>query len=190
MRRKDTKTHQKRRIALDADTVAIVREHLEQQDADAKRAGVRMGDERYLFSNDPDCARPWLPDSVSQRYDRLVTRLGIDTSLHSLRHYNATELLAAGVDLRTVAGRLGHAGGGATTLRVYAAWVTEADRERRQRSPLACRGVQRASPNPDGQRAETCMTSSAPSATGEPGRPLGHRAAAVRLAVPDPCRSR
>jgi hypothetical protein len=38
-----------------------------------------------------------------------------------------TELIAAGVDVRTVAGRLGHGGGGATTLRVYAAWVAEAD---------------------------------------------------------------
>ncbi len=36
--------------------------------------------------------------------------------------------LSAGVDLRTVAGRLGHGGGGATTLRVYAAWVSESDR--------------------------------------------------------------
>src|ERR671917_2304182 len=54
--------------------------------------------------------------------------LGIDSHLHSLRHYSATELVAAGVDLRTVAGRLGHGGGGATTLRVYAAWVDEADR--------------------------------------------------------------
>jgi len=56
-----------------------------------------------------------------------VKRLGIDTTLHKLRHYNATELIAAGVDLRTIAGRLGHGGGGTTTLRVYAAWVAEAD---------------------------------------------------------------
>ena len=47
--------------------------------------------------------------------------------LHQLRHYSATELIAAGVDVRTVAGRLGHGGGGATTLRVYSAWVSEAD---------------------------------------------------------------
>jgi hypothetical protein len=33
------------------------------------------------------------------------------------------------VDLRTVAGRLGHGGGGATTLRVYAAWVAASDRK-------------------------------------------------------------
>jgi len=39
----------------------------------------------------------------------------------------ATELIAAGVDIRTVAGRLGHGGGGTTTLRVYAAWVSESD---------------------------------------------------------------
>jgi hypothetical protein len=31
------------------------------------------------------------------------------------------------VDIRTVAGRLGHGGGGTTTLRVYAAWVSELD---------------------------------------------------------------
>jgi integrase len=53
----------------------------------------------------------------------MAADLGIDTHLHALRHYSATELLAGGVDLRTVAGRLGHGGGGATTLKVYAAWV-------------------------------------------------------------------
>jgi integrase len=35
---------------------------------------------------------------------------------------------SAGVDLRTAAGRLGHAGSGTTTLRVYAAWVSASDR--------------------------------------------------------------
>ena len=48
-------------------------------------------------------------------------------NIHELRHYTATELISAGVDVRTVAGRLGHGGGGTTTLRTYAAWVAEAD---------------------------------------------------------------
>lgn len=39
------------------------------------------------------------PDTLTQRYGRLARRLG--------RHYSATELIAAGVDIRTVAGRLG-----------------------------------------------------------------------------------
>lgn len=47
--------------------------------------------------------------------------------LTALRHYSSTELLTAGVDLRTVAGRLGH-GDGTTTLRHYAAWVGAADK--------------------------------------------------------------
>ena len=54
-------------------------------------------------------------------------RLGWDMHLHQLRHYSATELIAAGVDVRTVASRLGHGGGGATTLKVYSAWRSEAD---------------------------------------------------------------
>jgi site-specific recombinase XerD len=59
----------------------------------------------------------------------MATSLGINTHIHALRHYSATELLTAGIDLRTVAGRLGHGGGGATTLRVYAAWVASSDRK-------------------------------------------------------------
>jgi integrase len=69
-----------------------------------------------------------LPGTVTKKYARQARALGIRSHLHELRHYSATELLAAGVDLRTVAGRMGHGGGGATTLRVYAAWVPESDR--------------------------------------------------------------
>jgi DNA-binding transcriptional regulator YhcF (GntR family) len=57
----------------------------------------------------------------------MAKTLGIKTTLHKLRHYSATELIAAGVDIRTVAGRLGHGGGGTTTLKVYTAWVSEQD---------------------------------------------------------------
>ena len=59
----------------------------------------------------------WIkPDTVSQRYERMCARIGWDMHIHQLRHYSATELIAAGVDVRTVAGRLGHGGGGTTTL--------------------------------------------------------------------------
>jgi integrase len=44
------------------------------------------------------------------------------------RHYTASQLLAGGFDLRNTAARLGHSGGGATTLRHYAALVPEVDR--------------------------------------------------------------
>jgi site-specific recombinase XerD len=51
------------------------------------------------------------------------------TQLQDLRHYAATQLIAGGVDLRTVSGRIGHAGGGATTLRVYTHFLAAADRQ-------------------------------------------------------------
>ena len=105
-----------------------------------RELGVSPRDDAFLFSYRPLHERACDPSGVSHRYGRMCAEIGIDSHLHALRHYSATELLTAGVDLRTVAGRLGHGGGGATTLRVYAAWVGEADRRvarRRLRRPAA-----------------------------------------------------
>ena len=51
-----------------------------------------------------------------------------DVRLHDLRHLHATQLLAAGVPVRTVSGRLGHANA-ATTLNVYAHFLEASDRD-------------------------------------------------------------
>jgi integrase len=122
---KDTKTHQQRRITLDAQTMTLLRDF---RAYCADRAAIGdMPDDSRIFSNTID-GSTWLkPDSVTQRYSRMCARLGWDMHLHQLRHYSATELITSGVDVRTVAGRLGHGGGGATTLKVYTAWVSEAD---------------------------------------------------------------
>jgi integrase len=124
---KDTKTHQQRRAVVDAETAEVLAEH--------KRRW-------QVFSPAPDGSTFPIPDTMTQPYDRLAKRLGIDSHLHTLRHYSAIELIAAGMDLRIVAGRLGHGGGGATTLRVYAAWLSEAD----QRAATALSGRMPARP--------------------------------------------
>ena len=123
----DLKTHQQRRIALDAETAAVLRDHRARCETRAAEGGVTLSPDAFVFSPLPDGSTFPRPDGVTQRYDRLAAALGIETTLHKLRHYSATELIAAGVDVRTVAGRLGHAGGGTTTLRNYTAWVAEAD---------------------------------------------------------------
>lgn len=125
---KDTKTHQMRRVSLDPATVEVLDEQRQRYQGFVRQLGEEPTDTAFLFSYQATCDRPYDPDGVTHRYARMCARIGIDTHLHALRHYSATELITAGVDLRTVAGRLGHAGGGATTLRVYAAWVGEADR--------------------------------------------------------------
>ena len=63
---------------------------------------------------------------MTHRYRRYAHRVGIASSLKELRHYSATQLLEAGTDLNTVAGRLGHAEG-STTLRFYAQFTRPAD---------------------------------------------------------------
>lgn len=124
---KDIKAHRMRRLALDAATVEILRELRARYDVAIRQLGLEPTDAAYLFSYEPTYDRPYDSDGVTHKYADMCARIRIDSHLHALRHYSATELLAAGVDLRAVAGRLGHGGGGATTLRVYAAWVPESD---------------------------------------------------------------
>lgn len=61
------------------------------------------------------------PDTVSRAFSRMRDRLGLpkECHFHSLRHTHATWCLAAGVDLKTLSERLGHADE-ATTLHTYA----------------------------------------------------------------------
>jgi integrase len=126
---KATKSHQKRRVALDGETVTLLSAYREKCEAECHLLDSRLPRDAFVFSYSPDCSIPLLPSTVTQRYRRLAARAGLrSTRIHALRHYSATELLNAGVNIRTVAGRLGHDAGGATTLRFYSAWVDEADR--------------------------------------------------------------
>jgi integrase len=143
---KDTKTHQHRRVTLDAELVEVLREHRARCAERASVLGVTIRRHGFVFSPAPDCSTMTNPDTVTQRYGRLAARVGVNTHLHCLRHYSATELIAAGVDVRTVAGRLGHAGGGSTTLRTYTAFVLEADQ--RAATALAARRPRPATPSP------------------------------------------
>jgi hypothetical protein len=139
-----TKTHADRRIVLDPETVKLLIEHRQRFETRTRALGVELSPEAFVFSLDPDGHGPRRPESVTQKYRRMCQRLGIKTTIHKLRHYSATELILAGVDIRTVAGRLGHAGGGATTLRTYAAWVSEGDQ--RAAAQIAARMPRRPAP--------------------------------------------
>ena len=137
---KDTKLHQRRHIALDNVTVAVLNAYHQQRQQRAAAVGTTLTLDSFVFSPRPDGRTPRSPNAVTCQYRRMVDQLGIHTTFHKLRHYSATELIRAGVDIRTVAGRLGHAEGG-TTLTYYAAWVREADQR-------ACRILTRRLPMP------------------------------------------
>jgi len=126
--RKDTKTHQDRLIALDEASVAFVGEHLEAVGSALATVGLELAQDAYLFSNDPMHAAPWNPDWASHKVSDLADAAGVELNIKTLRHYTASQLLAARFDLQNTAARLGHGGGGATTLKHYADPVSEVDR--------------------------------------------------------------
>ncbi len=125
---KDTKTHQARRVALDAGTVAVLRSWRDAVEERATACHAALRPDGFVFSPDPDGSHPWRPYRWTSAWRRLRDRIGIDPAvrLHDLRHFAATRLLDAGVPVRTVSGRLGHARP-ATTLNVYAHFIPATD---------------------------------------------------------------
>lgn len=126
---KDTKTHSARNVSLDPTCIASLVDHRARAVERARVCGIDLAGNALVFSPTVDGSEPWWPESVSRTFRRLCGKAGIKgVRLHDLRHYVATRLLAAGVDVRTVAGRLGHRNA-ATTLNVYSHFLVEADRE-------------------------------------------------------------
>lgn len=124
---KDGKTHWAYVVALDPDTVEVLRRHRDASRERAALCGVSLADRGFVFSFDPDGTRPWRPDTVTHRFSRLRQQVGLpEVRLHDIRHYVATRLLAGGVPISTVAGRLGHARA-STTLNVYSHFVPATD---------------------------------------------------------------
>ena len=76
---------------------------------------------------------PWHPDAMTRAWARDAKRAvaeGLATKsmrLHDVRHWHATQLVAANTDIRTVADRLGHADA-AFTINTYAHSSSESDR--------------------------------------------------------------
>ena len=125
---KETKTHQARRIALDEGTMTTLALHRDAMESRAEFCGVLLDKRAFVLSDHERGIEPWRPDRVTLAFKRLCSELELEgIRFHDLRHFAATSLLSAGIDVRTVSGRLGHANA-ATTLGTYAHFVGAADR--------------------------------------------------------------
>ncbi len=124
---KDTKTHSSRTISLDSDTCLVLQVWHETCSERASKCGVLIAPNAFIFSDRADGGACWRPGKVTLAFMRLCKGLQIEgVRLHDLRHFAATRMLAAGVPVKTVSGRLGHANA-ATTLNVYAHFVEASD---------------------------------------------------------------
>jgi integrase len=98
----------RRSVALDALTVAALREHQERQAEDRAVVGPGWHDSGLVFTR-LDGA-PIHPDLISDWFERLAREAGLPkTRLHDGRHSYATAALAAGIPAKIISERLGHA---------------------------------------------------------------------------------
>jgi len=112
-----TKTANQRTVRLDPQSVAMIHELRSEREPYGKWM-LNPGE------------RPLNPERLTNWWSLARRDAGIETRwrLHDLRHWSATEAIGNGHDIRTVAGRLGHANP-AMTLRTYAHALDGADIE-------------------------------------------------------------
>ena len=123
------KTARSRRgIALDAGTIAALREHQQRQAAERLEAGPLWADDSDLVFTD-EIGRPVHPSTFSRLFVACARRAGLPTiRLHDLRHTYATVALGTGVHPKIVSERLGHATTG-VTLDLYSHVAPSLDAE-------------------------------------------------------------
>jgi integrase len=103
-----TKTDSGRNIGLDDLTVTALRAWRARQAEERLLLGSGYQDHDLVFCH-PD-GRPYHPERFSREFDRMIARQGAPRiRLHDLRHTWATLALQAGVPLKVVSERLGHA---------------------------------------------------------------------------------
>jgi integrase len=116
----DPKRGSKRTVPVPEDLIVMLSEHV-------KNVGV-AGEEQWLF---PGKHGPLSPSSAYARWVRTTERASVEgVTLHDLRHFFASGLIAAGCDVVTVQRAMGHRSA-SMTLDVYShLWPDAADRTR------------------------------------------------------------
>ena len=137
-----TKTHQGRRVALDPIGIEVLRRHWLFVTHRSELVESPLVEDPYVLSYQAHSGTPANGDTLTHRFAALCNaveaneRAGAKRGekvepygfhFHELRHFSVTTLLAAGVDIRTVAERHGHAQA-TMTLNRYAHALPERDR--------------------------------------------------------------
>ena len=125
---KGTKTHANRTVGLDEFGMGVLVRHLAYANAEseARRRDIMTSPDAPIISY--DLVGTISPDTATHYVTAASQQCGFKTHLHAIRHFSATEMVGAGVNIRTVAERLGHADP-STTLRIYSHALPEKDRE-------------------------------------------------------------
>jgi integrase len=94
-RRRGPKTRASvRTVAVDSRTLDVLRALLGRQHALADACEIELEVDSYVFATEPGAGVPPHPDSMSHAFARVRAKAGVsdDVHLHSLRHFQSTEL--------------------------------------------------------------------------------------------------
>jgi integrase len=109
----ETKSGRARTVAIDPETVAVLRRHRATQLEERMKWGEAWTDTGDVFTREDGTALH--PQTLSRTFDRRVVRAKLPRiSFHGLRHTHATLLLRSGVHPKIATERLGHASTGIT----------------------------------------------------------------------------
>ncbi|MDL2287285.1 tyrosine-type recombinase/integrase [Eubacteriales bacterium OttesenSCG-928-G02] len=118
-------TTSNRVIKLPLPAMEVLKEHKRVQHIDSIRMGDRWINSNKIFTQWD--GKPIHPCTVSSWFYKFIKKYDLPAvSVHSLRHTNATLLIAGGTDIRTVSKRLGHADT-TTTMNIYTHAIQTAD---------------------------------------------------------------
>lgn len=107
---KATKTGDDVDLAIDIATVKAIRSWQKGQRERAIGAGMPLTSDPWLLSDELDSSLPWRPTLATRRWAATRVRAKVRSTirLQDFRKANTTNLIAGGIDVRTVAGRSGH----------------------------------------------------------------------------------
>jgi integrase len=123
---KDTKTHTARTVSIPNELCNLLKKYRGQWLEQRMKLGDQwQGTERLMIQWD---GKPMFPATLSHWFGKFLKKNELpEITFHELRHTSATLLINLGIDVATVAKRLGHAQN-STTLNFYTHAISSADK--------------------------------------------------------------
>ena len=124
--------HDSPRCSLAPETVELLAKHQRWLREEFSRLDLVLTHQSWvfprIFKDRTNALEPWRPDYVTARFTELRRQVNLDhVRFHDLRHFVATEMLADGRDIVTVAARLRD--NPSTVWTTYAHWRRQADQD-------------------------------------------------------------
>lgn len=114
-----------RAVNIPDDMIELLKAYRSEQEENRCLCGDLWQNNNKVFKT--DFGGVMRPDTLTAWFKKFIRRHNLpDAHIHTLRHVSATLLIASGVDLATISGRLGHANK-STTLNIYTHAIKSAD---------------------------------------------------------------